>query len=317
MKKLGGLLRSGGPLLGAAVFLGGFYLFVKLLLPLLGGWLASPDWFSIRANLPSSGKEVPLYMGLALLATGAVLTYDNARWRRFNRPIEDFLRWKSPVRIAVLVALPLLFGGAVFADQALGPSEPGSNPLRHPTPPDRFSAMESPYRTPGDELLEAFDEALRSGEVDPDESSEPLVREYAAALESGSGSSEQRSAAYRRHIIEQGRVLFMINCRPCHGTRAMGDGPMSLGQRRQPADFSGVETIATLVEGAVFWRIQKGGLNLPREGAPWESAMPQWEHDLTDEQIWMISMAEYDLVGNSPRQPEGRDEAAGVEPEGE
>ena len=79
---------------------------------------------------------------------------------------------------------------------------------------------------------------------------------------------------------------------------------MSHGLRREPADFTGVETIATVVEGAVFWRIKKGGVGLPASGAPWESAMPKWELDLSDEQIWKIILAEYDIAGNRPRQPE-------------
>lgn len=99
--------------------------------------------------------------------------------------------------------------------------------------------------------------------------------------------------------------MFYINCRPCHGAKAMGDGPMSVGQRRRPLEFTGVETIALLVEGAVFWRVTRGGIKLPREGAPWESAMPRWETDLTEDQIWKIIMAEYDLGGTMPREPEG------------
>jgi len=313
-------LRRPGPLAGAAMFVVGFYVLLKLELPSLGGWLASTDFFSTVENLPSSGREVSLYFVLALLATYCYLTFDERRWRAFNEPIERFMRWRDPRRSLVLVAVPLLVGGLVFTNFALGTDEPVSNPLRHPTPPDEFSRLSNPYRNPTEEMLIAFDEDLRSGEIDPEESSEPEVRAYAEALASGSAAEDQRSRAYERQVIEEGRVLFVTNCRPCHGTKAMGDGPMSVGQRRQPADFTGVETIATLVEGAVFWRVNKGGIKLPTVGAPWESAMPRWETDLTEDQIWKIIMAEYDLAGNAPREPEGREELAAFTaetPEGE
>ncbi len=32
--------------------------------------------------------------------------------------------------------------------------------------------------------------------------------------------------------------------------------------------------------------------------------MPRWETDLSEEQIWKIIMAEYDIAGNTPREPE-------------
>ena len=294
--------------LGMSVgFLLGFYVLLKLLLPSFGGWLAAEDWFSIRENLSSAGKEISLYMLLAILAIFAYVTYEEERWQEFQHPIWAFLRWRHPVRKVALVAAPLLVGGLVFLGGALGEGEPVSHPILHPTPPDEFSKLTNPYRNPTPEMLEQLDDALLRGEIVAAESSEPEVVAYAHLLEEGQATPEAQEKAFRRRVIEEGRELFMINCRPCHGTKAMGDGPMSVGQRREPADFTGVETIATLVEGAVFWRIKKGGVGLPREGAPWESAMPRWEADLSDDQIWKIILAEYDIAGNAPREPEGRE----------
>ncbi len=302
-------IGKGGPLLGSVVFLAGFYAFLKLALPTVGGWLASKDWFTVQQGLRSTGQEVPLYMTLATIATWCWLSFDEARWRAFHAPVERLFRWQHPGRWVVLALVPLLVGGAVFADQAIGPGEPTANPLRHPTPPDEFSKLANPHRNPSEELLAAFDAAIQGGEIDAAQSTEPVVREYGEALGAGTANAEQRVEAYRRRAIEEGRHLFVTNCRPCHGTKAMGDGPMSLGLRREPADFTGVETIATLVEGAVFWRVKQGGVKLPRVGAPWESAMPRWETDLTDDEIWKIIMAEYDLAGNAPREPESHGDA--------
>lgn len=310
MKPLRAIVRrlgDMGPLGQTVVFVLGFYLFLKLSLPLLGGWLAAPDWFSIRSGLRTTGQEVKLYMTLGLCAWYCYLTYDDERWEQFWRPVFAFLNRPGPARLAVLATVPIFVGGVTFVAVARGQGEPTMSPLRHPTPPDRFSKLENPFRHPTDEMLDAFDERARSGEFE--KSTEPAVRAYAEDLAEGKAEPDQRAKAFHRRVSEEGRELFMINCRPCHGTRAMGDGPMSVGQRREPADFTGVETIATLVEGAVFWRVSKGGVGLPREGAPWESAMPRWETDLTEDEIWKIILAEYDIAGNAPRQPERHGEA--------
>ncbi len=296
-----GLVGLPGIALGLLVL----YLMMPPLLRWLGGWLAADGFFAYRANLPSSGHEVGLFMALAVAGVWCWLTFDEGRWRRSLEPAEDFLRWQHPVRLVVLVTLPLLAGVWALVGQATGSSSGDFQPIRHPTPPDLFSHQVNPFRAPTGAMLEAFDEGLASGAIAGAESSEEAVREYAAALGSGGTATEaQRKLAYHRSVVEEGRVLFMINCRPCHGTKVLGDGPMAPGQLREPADFTGVETIATLVEGAVFWRVKQGGVRLPREGAPWESAMPRWEEELSDEQIWKIITAEYDLAGNRPREPE-------------
>ncbi len=292
------------PLGGSVAFLIGFYVAMKLLLAPFGGWLAAEGWFSVRRGLASTGREASLYGLLAVIACLVFLTYDEQRWQEFQRPIWAFLRWRHRGRTWALAGLPLVVGALILINSAMGAAEPVSNPIKHPTPPDELSKMTNPYRDPTPEMLASFDRALQGGVIDAGESAEPKVRDYALALAAGEATPEAREEAFRRRAIEEGRVLFMINCRPCHGTKAMGDGPMSLGQRRAPAEFTGVETIATLVEGAVFWRVNKGGVGLPREGAPWESAMPRWELDLSADEIWKVILAEYDLAGNSPRQPE-------------
>lgn len=111
--------------------------------------------------------------------------------------------------------------------------------------------------------------------------------------------------ATRTSYIEEGRALYMINCRPCHGTMADGAGPMARGFRLKPADFTDPGTIATVVESFAFWRVKEGNPGLPAESSPWDSAMPDWERDLSDEDIWKIIMAEYDIAGVEPRRPEG------------
>ena len=111
--------------------------------------------------------------------------------------------------------------------------------------------------------------------------------------------------AERAVAVREGVVLYQKNCRPCHGTKADGLGPLSRGLRLKPIDFTDPGTIATVVEPYPFWRITKGGIGLPDIATPWNSAMPAWEEDFTPEEIWRILSAEYEIAGTEPRRPEG------------
>ncbi|MDH3734134.1 MAG: cytochrome c [Gemmatimonadota bacterium] len=115
-------------------------------------------------------------------------------------------------------------------------------------------------------------------------------------------SDDAREAAER-----EGLVLYQTNCRPCHGTTGGGDGPLARGLRLQPIDFADAGTIASVIESYPFWRIRTGHAALPDIATPWNSAMPSWETELSDDEIWRIILAEYALSGTEPRVPERLD----------
>jgi mono/diheme cytochrome c family protein len=100
--------------------------------------------------------------------------------------------------------------------------------------------------------------------------------------------------------VMTGKGLYAAYCSPCHGLFD-GKGPASKGFNPPPANFKDPTTIAMLQESYLFWRIKKGGVGLSVEGMPWKSAMPRWEVELKDEQIWKIIMGEYDGAGQKPR----------------
>ena len=100
--------------------------------------------------------------------------------------------------------------------------------------------------------------------------------------------------------VMQGKGLYAAYCSPCHGLFD-GKGPASRGFNPPPVNFKDPTTIAMLQESYLFWRIKKGGVGLSVEGMPWKSAMPRWEFELKDEQIWKIIMGEYDGAGQKPR----------------
>ena len=68
-----------------------------------------------------------------------------------------------------------------------------------------------------------------------------------------------------------------------------------------PLPFNDSGTIPQLTESFVFWRIAKGGPGLPKEGAPWNTAMPVWEDILTEEEIWAVIVFLYEQTGATPR----------------
>lgn len=294
-----------GTFIKSVVFLVCFYAGIQFLLPYLGAWLAVKGWSEIREGLPSSGKEPAIYFTLACLATFAYVSYSEQRWQEFKRPVIELLAKKTRWRAAALVLFPLACGGLVFWNMTAETGASSFVALKHPTPPDRFSKLKNPYRHPTPEMLDAFEAQVKEGKIRNKDTTEEALIDYLEAVKNESASEAMRALAFERKTIEEGRILFVKNCRPCHGVKAMGDGPMARGLLREPADFTGVETIATLVEGAVFWRVKTGGIGLPHEGGPWESAMPPWgEEDLTDDEIWKIIMAEYDIAGNKPRETE-------------
>ncbi len=314
--------KAKGTFLRTIIFLACFYAGLKIILPYLAAWLAAKEWFELRQGLPTSGKEVNIYFTLACLAAFAYVSYSEQRWREFKRPIIELLQTKTRRRTATLILFPLVIGGLVFWNMTAEVGASSFGAIKHPTPPDRFSKLKNPFRYPTPDMLAAFENEVKEGKIKKKDTTEEALIAYIEAVKKGKGATgglpagaaradnlpvalTLRAKAFERKVIEEGRILFVKNCRPCHGTKAMGDGPMVRGLLREPADFTGVETIATLVEGAVFWRVKMGGIGLPHEGGPWESAMPPWgEEDLSDDQIWKIIMAEYDIAGNNPREPE-------------
>ncbi len=130
------------------------------------------------------------------------------------------------------------------------------------------------------------------------------MRAFLAGLEDGEVDREVAKAALVEKSLFEGRALYAMNCRPCHGDSVSGDGPMADGFKLRPINFTDNGTIETIVEGYTFWRVANGGLGLPTEATPWDSAMPQWKLNLTEEERWKIIMAEYDLAEKTPRIPE-------------
>lgn len=221
--------------------------------------------------LPVPGALMGIYQALLLVGVLVYLAADDARMGEFVSPIADFLRGPETIRSPA----DRVTWAARWVVLAAVPLGAGWLVFRGNLPATRApTTLRIAHPTIPFEYQD-----LTNPYRNPDGTVDPAV-------------------------IEEGRLLFQINCRPCHGTPANGEGPMAYGFRLRPANFRSEDTIATVIEAYAFWRIREGGVGLPSAGSPWDSAMPAWEGELTDDQIWKIIAAEYQIAGVEPRRPE-------------
>src|SRR5690606_4158889 len=171
---------------------------------------------------------------------------------------------RRPLRVAILVLLPLLAGSLAFARVRPTVSAPAALRSIHPAPPGQIT-----FRGQSMVLAELRNPLREAGALDE---------------------------AYAR-----GRTIVVSNCMPCHGDALAVDGHFAHRLNPKPIDFTLTGTLPQLTESFVFWRIAKGGPGLPREGAPWNSAMPAWENILTEEEIWSVIVFLYEQTGAQPR----------------
>ena len=80
-----------------------------------------------------------------------------------------------------------------------------------------------------------------------------------------------------------------------------GRGHFGHGFSPTPLPFDDPGGIPMLTESFIFWRVAKGGPGLPKEGTPWNSAMPVWEDFLTEDEIWAVIIYLYEQNGFRPR----------------
>ena len=244
----------------------GVYLFLQYVAPYASMLIAARD-----EPLPIPGALMGIYLALAVVGIFVYLAADEDRLREFWSPVNTLLR--GPENMQTRGDRLFQFGRlAILAIVPLGAGWIVYNstaPSSTPPPALRIQHPTIPF------AYQNLTNPYRNpdGTVDPE-------------------------------IIEEGRVLYQTNCRPCHGTPANGAGPMAYGFRLRPANFRSEDTIATVIEAYAFWRVREGGVSLPSEASPWDSAMPVWQDELTDDDIWKIIAAEYHIAGVEPRRPE-------------
>lgn len=300
------------------------YVFVKWLIPALSRQITG---LPFPLTVPST--LVFIYMLLTVVALFLFVTYSDDNLAEFSAPVTQFLRGKHGIlpRNIVLGIVPLLVGWQVYEITAPQSELPVSLRIQHPSSnfPGEFETLENPMANPSGAEIAAFIqqagsdqpslipqllpdmEAWQSENPDlpwPAAIATPLMKKFLDQLQSGNVDDETARAGLLEKRLFEGRALYAMNCRPCHGDSVNGDGPLADGLKLRPIDFTDVGTIETVVEGYTFWRVTTGGQALPVESTPWDSGMPEWQLNLTEEERWKVILAVYDLVEKTPRIPE-------------
>ena len=279
--------------------------------------------------LPVPGTLMFFYIMLTIIALFLYVTFSEEGLTDFLRPVKKFLRggYTKILRAVVLTAIPAVIGWQVYEIVVPKVEVPSALRIQHPSSnfPKSFEAKKNPFADPTETEVDAFIEQAKANEVVfipqvqddidhwADESEPDHVLEFfpegpmsklLAQVQTGNVDKATAKAALLEKSLFEGRALYAMNCRACHGDSVAGDGPMADGFKLRPINFTDNGTIETIVEGYTFWRVTNGGPGLPTEATPWDSAMPEWKLSLTEEQRWQIILAEYDLAQKTPRIPE-------------
>ena len=291
--------------------------------------VASREITALPFPMPVPGTLTFIFMVLTVVALFLFVTFSDENLQEFLHPVRRFLRGeygKIP-RAALLTVIPLLIAWQAYDMTVPKVELPPSLRIQHPSSnfPRKFEALKNPFANPSDAEVEAFVEQVKEEAVEfipqvqtdvehwlEENSDEHMigfiptapVKKLLAEIEAGEVSQETARAALLEKYLFEGRALYAMNCRPCHGDSVSGDGPMADGFKLRPINFTDNGTIETIVEGYTFWRVTNGGPGLPTEATPWDSAMPEWKLNLTEEERWKIILAEYDLAEKTPRIPE-------------
>ncbi len=219
------------------------------------------------------------FMVITVVGVLLYFSFDDERWAEFKAPIHAVLTKHSMrfPRAFLLLAIPALVAYVVYG--AVKPSFDAPLELRqvHPAPPSKLKVFGKSYN------LSSLENPVRDKVV------EQLKSDREAAM-----------TTYTE-AVNGGRDIYYQNCFFCHGDLLDGKGPYADAFNPLPANFQDVGTIAQLQEAFLFWRITTGGPGLPKEGTPWNSAMPVWHEMLNEDDVWNVITFMYDYVGQVPR----------------
>lgn len=290
---------------------------IKYLVPVISRKVTGID-----LPLPVPSTLMWFYIILLSIGTFVYVSSDEDMLNEFMSPIKKMFRaeYGSAFRLVTIIAIPIIVGAFVFTQVRPTVASPVALRIQHPSSnfPKRFEDMKNPMAEPSDAEVDEFIEQVKNNNVqffpqihevgrkftNIDHIPLKPVPEFLAKLKAGQVDKALARESLLQKRLFEGRALYQINCRPCHGTRTAGDGPMAYGFKLRPINFTDNGTIETIVEGYTFWRVMNGGLGLPNESTPWDSAMPVWKLDLSEKERWTIILGEYNIADKTPRIPE-------------
>jgi DMSO reductase family type II enzyme heme b subunit len=219
------------------------------------------------------------YMIICVIGVLLFFSFDEDIWTRFKSPIAAVTQKDAtwPIRWFFLLAIPALTGYTTYI--MLKPDFESPVELRqvHPAPPSKLKVFNKTY--------------------DLSKLENPLREEVIASMKAG---DEEKGWEIYNTAVMAGRDIYYQNCFFCHGDLMYGEGVFADGFNPRPINFQD-ETINQLQEAFLFWRITTGGPGLPKEGTPWNSAMPVWHEMLGEQDVWNVITFLYDYIGEVPR----------------
>lgn len=219
------------------------------------------------------------YMIITILGVLLYFAFDDEKWEEFKAPILSTLREDSraPARWFFLLAIPALVGYTIYTLVLPSASAPVELRQVHPAPPATVKAYGKSY-----------DLATLEN---------PIREEILSTLASDEGAGWEKY----NEAVTAGRDVYYENCFYCHGDLLDGKGLYAEGFNPQPINFQDPTIIPQLQESFLFWRITTGGPGLPKEGTPWNSAMPVWHEMLEENDVWNVITFIFDYNGQVPR----------------
>ncbi|MBI4745737.1 MAG: hypothetical protein HY786_04145, partial [Deltaproteobacteria bacterium] len=272
-----------GAFWNAAITLACVYGLIKWVIPFVSRRITG-----LPFPLSVPGTLMLFYMTLTIIALYIYITSSDERVEEFLTPVRSLLSGAYGIRTrsVVLVVIPLLVGWQAYSMTAPRISSPSSLRIQHPSSgfPKNMETAENPFRNPSDAEVDKFIEEAKANTVQfiPEATDEidkvrdnydntlgiiptEPVQAFLKELKTGNADKARARLALIEKYLFEGRILYAMNCRPCHGDSVSGDGPMADGFKLRPINFTDNGTIETIVEGYTSWRVANGGPGLPTE----------------------------------------------------
>lgn len=250
------------------------FLRANLLVWMIAWWTGLYVIYQYGFATPIPQSAVEMYVAITTLALAAYVLSSEDRKQEFWTPIRRLIlepRYR-PALVAVVLLLPVAVASNVYRNLGGDVAAPFFARTVHPSPPTSITVNDESI-----DLIQQENPYWHLRDEDPEE--------------------------YRQHV-ENGRRVYFENCLYCHGDGLGGDGMFAHGLSPIPTNFTDANVLPNFRSTFFFWRIAKGAPGMPEEGGPWESAMPEWERFLTNQEIWEVITFLYDFSGYSPRAKE-------------
>jgi mono/diheme cytochrome c family protein len=91
----------------------------------------------------------------------------------------------------------------------------------------------------------------------------------------------ENTVGYTTKAIAAGGPLYMTHCAKCHGESGLGNGELAYVLTPSPALLAYMIQQPIAIDQYLLWTISEGGKQF-------DTAMPAFKNELTQEQIWQI-----------------------------